>query len=80
MNAQFLVEGLLVLLVMVGLVTAFSSSFSTADAASVVVPDAVSANRSAPLPPISAAADTAVSYSASGEGTFLPNGDLVGAP
>ena len=80
MNAKFLGEGLLVLLVMVGLVTAFSSSFSTADAASVAAPDAVVVDRSAPLPPISATADAAANYSASGEGTFLPNGDLVGAP
>ena len=80
MNAKFLVEGLLVLLVMVGLVTAFSSSFSTADAASVAAPDAVVVDRSATLPLPSATADAAVAYSASGEGTFLPNGDLIGAP
>ena len=81
MNTKFLGEGLLVLILMVGLVTAFSSGFSKAGATSAPVPEATAGGvNPVPLPGTSTTAVDAVPYSASGEGTFLANGDLVGAP
>lgn len=79
MNAKFLGEGLLVLVCMVGLGTALSSGFTNAGDATIAAPVAQGVTAHAePLPPVDIGAQAAVNYSAAGEGTFLPNGDLVG--
>ena len=81
MNAKFLGEGLLVLVVMVGVGMAFSSGFSNAgNAATPVAQVTAGATQAVPLPEIATDAIGAVAYSASGEGNFLANGDLVRAP
>jgi hypothetical protein len=79
MNAKFLGEGLLVLVCLAGLGTALSSGFTNAGDATTAMPmtqDIVV--HAEPLPPVDLGAQAAVNYSASGEGSFLPNGDLVG--
>lgn len=84
MNAKFLGEGLLVLVVMVvmvGVGTAFSSGFSNAgNAAAPVAQAAPGATQTVPLPEMATDALGAVAYSAAGEGEFRANGDLVRAP
>jgi hypothetical protein len=78
MNAKIFGEGVLVVTALFGIGMATSSGFSNAGDATTSVRESAPGAYVSTMPETAPGTNPAVAYSASGEGVFLANGDLVG--